>query len=108
MSEEVGFSANGMGSGLILSGFALTPLVAIWIFLSLRRKLKHSVPILLMLVLGAFIGCVTGELQILADEVRFAKEAMNAKAPTYSRSRQWPHSATTLAYSVDLGFWATD
>lgn len=108
MSEEVGFSIHGMGFGLLLSGLALIPILVVWALLCLRRKSKHSVPILLMLILVAFTGCVVGELQTLADEVRFAKEAINAKTPTYSRPRQWPHSAAGLVYSADRGFWATD
>ena len=108
MSEEFGFSIHGMGFGLLLSGLALVPILAVWVFLCLRRKSKPSVLIVLALILAAFMGCVFGELQTLADEVRFAKEATDAKTPSYSRPRQWPHNAAGLVYSADRGFWSTD
>lgn len=108
MSEAFGFSLRGMGFGLFLSMLALLPILAVCTLFSLRTKKQSVRLIAFVLVLAGLMGCAFGELQILADEVCFAKQATNGNVPNYSRPRQWPHTAGSLVFSSDRGFWSTD
>ncbi len=109
MSETIGFSARASASGILLVLILLlTPFTLVIFVLYCRNKITNPRVIILRLFMAALLGSILSEQHILADELRFTKEAVASGQSRYSRDRRWPNGTTSLLYSGERGFWAID
>ena len=113
MAETFGTTLRGFTCGLFICLIGSIPIVAgICILSKWRYKCTLRVlwPYLFVVSFGVALGILEAEIQMLNDEVTFAKEVIERPDPgtTCGRPRVWPNSLGGLVYSKSRGFTATD